>query len=115
MPELVFTTMYDKRENREQKMTATYGRPERDVRKKHLGALPVAARPYKPLDDKYKSLEEADHAEVRITAFRIEGRYLIPARLIAITNGDDEAFEESRLKRGLSEGTSNPMTKTPPM
>lgn len=45
MPELVFTTMYDKRENIEQKMTATYGWPERDVRKKNLGAFPVAARP----------------------------------------------------------------------
>jgi hypothetical protein len=34
---------------------------------------------------------------------------------MAITNGDDEALEELRLKRGLLEGTSNPMTKTPPM
>lgn len=74
----------------------------------------MTARPYKPLDDKYKSLEAADHAEVRITAFKIEGRYLIPARLIAITNGDDEALEELRLNNGLLEGTSNPMTKTPP-
>jgi hypothetical protein len=43
-----------------------------------------------------------------------EGRYLIPARLIAITNGEDEALEELRLNKGLLEGTSNPMTKTPP-
>jgi len=45
MPELVFTIVYDKRENNEQNMTATYGWPERDVRMKNLGAFPAAARP----------------------------------------------------------------------
>ncbi len=76
--------MYARVENREHVMSATYGKPERDVLPKMAGALPTLARPsvlpVSMRDGKkntnvqsarelvYKSLDAADHADVRRAA-----------------------------------------------
>lgn len=40
---------------------------------------------------------------------------MIPEVTMAITNGDPAAFPVPLVKSGLLDGTSNPMTVTPPM
>ena len=60
----------------------------------------------------YRSLDAADHAEVRSAALMTEGRPLIPAVLIAITKGDPAALEVVSWRSGLSEGTSREMMVT---
>jgi len=62
----------------------------------------------------YKSLDEADHAEVSKQAFIIEGRDLIPAVWIAMTNGD-AAVPLFNWSDVLFDGTRRPIMKVPPM
>jgi hypothetical protein len=80
-----------------------------------------------------KSLDEADHADVskqtlisyskavrncrlqkESGSWLTEGRPLIPAAEIAITNGD-AAVPEFNLSDVLLDGTRRPMTKVPPI
>ena len=63
----------------------------------------------------YKSLDAADQADVSRAAFTTDGNPLIPAALMAMTNGDLAAVEVASCKSGLLEGTRRPMTKVPPM
>lgn len=63
----------------------------------------------------YKSLDAAEVVEVRRAALMTEGRPLIPAVLIAMTNGDFAAVDVSKLRPSAFDGTSKPMMMTPPM
>lgn len=63
----------------------------------------------------YKSEDAADQAEVRRAALMTDGRPLIPACLIAMTNGDFAAFEVVNERSGWLKGTRRPMIKVPPM
>jgi hypothetical protein len=60
----------------------------------------------------YKSLDAADHADVRIAAFITDGNPVKPAALIAMTKGLAAAVPSERLRLGLSEGTRRPMMNT---
>ena len=51
---------------------------------------------------------------MRTAALMSEGSPLIPAVLIAITNGERAAVESFRSKSGWLEGTISPMMNTPP-
>jgi hypothetical protein len=51
---------------------------------------------------------EIYHADVKTTAFIIEGTALIPARRPAITNGDSEAFPVEFKRLDSFDGTSKP-------
>jgi hypothetical protein len=63
----------------------------------------------------YKSLDAADHADVSKAALIAEGSPLIPAILIAITNGDLAAVLVFKFRSESLYGTSKPMMVTPPI
>jgi len=83
--------------------------------RKILGAFPEAAKPYNALELVYKSLEAADHAEVKRHALIIEGRALMPARSIAMTKGEAAAVPFPSFKSRPSEfdGTRRPIINVP--
>ena len=112
-PAPLLTPIYAKKAKREQKTTATTGKPFFDVYLKMLGALPANARPYNEREEVYRSEDAADIAEVRIAALITLGRPFIPAASMAITKGDLAAVESSKSRFGLSEGTKRPIMKVP--
>ena len=63
----------------------------------------------------YRSLQAADHADDMKAAFTTEGKPLIPASLMAITNGDFAAVETDSCRSLSVDGTSRPTMKVPPM
>lgn len=65
LPEPALTPMYAKQANSEQKMMLMTGMPPRVVFEKILGALPAIERPYKARELVYRSLDAADHADVK--------------------------------------------------
>jgi len=82
------------------------------VRLKILGALCEIERPYRAREDVYKSEDAADQADVRRAALMTDGRPLIPAARMAMTNGEENAFD-LRPRSGLVCGTSKPMMNVP--
>jgi len=64
-----------------------------------------------------RSLDAADHAEVRSAALITDGNPPIPAFRIAITNGEADAVPAAppELSAGSLEGTRSPMTVVPPI
>ena len=97
-----------------------------------LGAWPVFARPYKAREEVYRSEEPADQAEaIRIRgqkeakgtlvdilkkqALAIEGRALIPALWMAMTQAEEAALPVSVTRRGSLEGQIKPRMNTPRM
>lgn len=112
-PEPLFTPMYARSENTAQNTIDGKGNPFFVAYLKMLGAFPVSARPYNARDEVYKSEDAADHAEVRSAALITDGRPLIPAVLIAITNGDLAAVELDKARSGWFDGTVNPITNVP--
>lgn len=81
-------------------MTETQGRPFWVHLVKTLGARRERARPYRARDEVYKSEEAADQADVKRQALTIEGKALIPDRLMAMTKGDPAAFLLPRPRLG---------------
>ena len=64
-------------------------------------------------DPVYNPLQAADKADVRKAAFTTDGRPLIPAVLIAMTNGDFAAVDDVRLRSEFVYGTTKPIIVTP--
>lgn len=63
----------------------------------------------------YKSLEAADHAEVKRHALMTEGKPLIPDLEMAMTKGEAAAVPlcNGSFRLGSLDGTSKPMTNVP--
>lgn len=76
-----------RRPNRPVIPTHHTGRPPFVHLRKNAGALPSTASAYNVREEAYKSELPALHAEIRMTALITLGRPLIPAVLIAMTNG----------------------------
>lgn len=89
-----------------------YGTPHLEVRRNIFGAWPLSARPYRVLVPARILWFDADHAELKHTAFTTEGIALIPASLAAMTNGLVAAVPESALIRSSALETNMPTIKT---
>ena len=77
-----------------------------------LGAWPLTARPYRVLVPVRMPWFEADQADVRQTAFTIEGMALIPASLAAMTNGLCAAVPDLSFSRLSLLDTNMPTMRT---
>ena len=80
---------------------------------KIFGAIPSIANAYSVLDEAYKSEFPADQAATSKTALMMDGRALIPAESMAMTNGEAEASPPPTLlrRRVEFEGTRRPMMR----
>jgi len=101
-------------EKRAEIETQTQGRPS-DLRVlpsqvAKRGVAPRRWRPYSVRLDTYMWAMHADQAEVRRAALMMDGRAVIPASLMAMTNGDLAAVE-ARFSDGLVGDTSRPIRK----
>lgn len=105
----VAAAMKDKSEKAPPKRTQTHGNPVLFVLRKILGACPRYARPYNAREEMNRSAIPADHALVTKAAFMIDGRTLIPAFLMAMTNGLFAAAVP-RLRDGSVGETNRPIT-----
>lgn len=112
--EPVVTPMNDRNENAIPHPIAASGSPRFVVNAKNRGAFPASASPYSAREDVYRSDDAADHAEVSSAALITEGRPLIPARRIAMTNGEPSAVPLCA-RSGSLEGTRSPMMNVPVM
>jgi hypothetical protein len=90
----------------------TMGSPLEVVLARIRGAYPRRESPYSIRDAEYMSELPAEKAEVRIAALMILGRALMPARLKAMTNGDEAAVPVDCRRDGSVYGTRRPTTKT---
>ncbi|KAH9826524.1 hypothetical protein Tdes44962_MAKER00488 [Teratosphaeria destructans] len=104
----LLAAMKDSKEKTALNDTATQGRPSFRSLANICGAWPLCVRPYKARDDTKRSAHPADQALVSNAALTIDGRTLIPAFLMAITNGDFAAVD-SRFRDGSDGDTSRPM------
>jgi len=107
--------MNDNNAKRQQVRTATIGRPFLVVYENSFGACPRIERPYRMREEQNRNEFPAENAEVKMAAFTIEGRALIPARCMAITYGEAVAVPPPFRSSSSSDGTNKPEMMMPRM
>ena len=99
-PALASMTMYASNPKHALKATATIGMPPLVTYENIIGAVLDTERLWSARDEEYSIDEDADHADVRIAALITDGKPLIPAVLMAITNGDRAAVDVASRRSG---------------
>lgn len=117
--EELLTFRYERRPMANVARTETQGTPFLLHFAKTFGTCPARASAYKFRDPEYRKAFPDDHADERMIALMIDGRALIPALLMAMTNGDLPAPGESLAiaasKWTSLEETVSPIARIPPM